>query len=59
MECVLGLCSAVSAVVVALDGFVDVLIVRGCEGDDAAVDCGCDEDEDEGEGADFPCWMAE
>jgi len=56
VECVRGECRDVRAVVVApAEGFVDVVIVRGCEGDEECVWVFCD---DEGEDVAFP-WMAE
>lgn len=55
VECVRGEWRADNAVVVApADGFVDVVIVRGCAGEEA---CCCEEEE--GEEVALPCWMAE
>jgi len=61
VECVRGEARAVSAEVVApgLEVEADVVMVRGCEGEDAvvwALVCGCCEEEGEGV---LPCWMAE
>jgi len=57
VECVRGECIDVSAVVVApAEGLVDVVIVRGCEGDD---ECGCVLCDEEGEDVALPCWIAE
>jgi hypothetical protein len=58
VECVLGEWRAESAVVVAPDGFAEVVIERGCEGEEVCVCVWCGEGE-EGEEVAFPCWMAE
>lgn len=55
-ECVRGEWRAESAVVVAPDGFEDVAMERGCEGEEA---CWCCCEGEEGEDVAFPCWMAE
>jgi len=56
-ECVRGEWRDVSAVVVApADGFVDVVIVLGCDGEE---ECGCVFWDVEGEDVALPCWMAE
>jgi hypothetical protein len=57
VECVLGEWRAESAVVVAPDGLADVVIERGCDGDEVWVCVWCWEGE-EGEEVAFPCWMA-
>jgi hypothetical protein len=54
VECVRGECNAESAVVVALEGFVEVVMVRGCEGEEA---CWCCCEGEEGEDVAFP-WIA-
>lgn len=58
VECVRGECKEVKAVVVAPadGGLVEVLIVRGCEGEVCVV---CVLEEDEGEEVALPCWIAE
>jgi hypothetical protein len=55
VECVRGECNADSAVVVALEGFVDVVMDRGCDGEVVCVWC-CEGEE--GEGVALPCCMA-
>ena len=55
VECVLGECSAESAVVVAPEGFVDVVMERGCDGEEVVGWC-CEGEV--GEDVAF-CWMAE
>jgi len=55
VECVRGEWREVRAVVVApAEGFVEVVIVRGCEGDEECVFC-----VEDGEEVALPCWMAE
>jgi hypothetical protein len=54
VECVRGEWRAESAVVVALEGFVEVVMVRGCEGEEV---CWCCWEGDEGEDVALP-WMA-
>jgi hypothetical protein len=55
VECVRGECNADSAVVVAPEGFVDVVMDRGCDGEEVCVWC-CEGEE--GEGVALPCCMA-
>jgi hypothetical protein len=49
---------AVIAVVVAPEGLVDVVMVRGCEGEGPGEVCACCV-VGEGDGVALPCWMAE
>jgi len=53
VECVRGEWRADNAVVVALEGFVEVVIDRGCEGDEVWAWC-CEGEE--GEVVALPCW---
>lgn len=55
VECVRGECSDVRAVVVAPEGFVDVVMVRGCDGEEPWLCC----DELAGEDVALPCCIAE
>jgi hypothetical protein len=52
VECVRGECRAERAVVVALEGFVEVVMVRGWDGEEA---CWCCCEGDEGEDVALPC----
>jgi hypothetical protein len=60
VECVRGEWSADNAVVVAPEGFVDVEVVieRGCEGEEVCVCAWCCCEGDEGEDVALPCWIA-